>query len=61
LLIIVSIIVVNTIVVLEDSHSNYAITLLALNTTAAIASSLGIIAVYRHGLHLLTSVALMLI
>lgn len=51
MLIIVSIIAVNTIVVLEDSHSKYAITLLALNITAAIASSLGIITVYRHGLH----------
>ncbi len=51
MLIVVSIIVVNSIVVFSDPQNKYTITIIALNTTAAIASILGIIAVYRHGLH----------
>jgi hypothetical protein len=53
--IIVSILITNSIIIIfsSDSHHNnkHSITLLILNITAAIASSLGIIAVYRHGIY----------
>lgn len=49
--IILSTIIANSIIILSDSHNKRSSALLILNITAAIASSLGIIAVYRHGLH----------
>src|SRR5207244_6846595 len=49
--IIVAVIVANSIILFSDSHNKPSSTFLILNITAAIASSLGIIVVYRHGLH----------
>jgi hypothetical protein len=49
--IIISAIIANSIIILSDSLNKRSSTILILNITAAIASSLGMIAVYRHGLH----------
>ena len=53
LAIIASATVANSIIIIfsSDAHNKHSITLLILNITAAIASSLGIIAVYRHGVY----------
>lgn len=43
--------VLNSIILsIPDEHDKHSIAIIALNVTAAIASSLGIIAVYRHGI-----------
>ena len=49
LTIIISIIIANSIIIVSDSHYKQATALWTMNITAAIASSLGIIAVFRHG------------
>src|SRR5918994_7730490 len=51
LAIIVSAIFANSITILSDQYDRPSTSLWILNITAAIASSLGIIAIYRHGLH----------
>jgi hypothetical protein len=51
LAIIVSAIFANSIIIFSDRDNRQSNSLWILNITAAIASSLGIIAVYRHGLH----------
>ncbi|HZB74312.1 MAG TPA: hypothetical protein VE378_06165 [Nitrososphaeraceae archaeon] len=51
LAIIVSAIFANSITILSDQDNRPSTSLWILNITAAIASSLGIIAIYRHGLH----------
>jgi hypothetical protein len=48
LALVVSSILANSIIIFSDSYSKRSTTLLTLNVTAAFASSLGIIAVYRH-------------
>jgi hypothetical protein len=48
---IASTIIANSIILLSDSHDRYSTALWTLNIIAAIASSLGIIAIYRHGLY----------
>src|SRR5919205_637331 len=50
LAIIISITVANSIIIFSDSHNKRSSTLVILNTTAAIASGFGIIAICRHGL-----------
>jgi hypothetical protein len=49
LAIIVSVVIANYIIITSDQHNRHATALWAMNITAAIASSLGIVAVYRHG------------
>src|SRR5919199_1926690 len=49
LAIIVSVVFANYIIITSDQHNRHATALWAMNITAAIASSLGIVAVYRHG------------
>ena len=49
LTIIISIIIANSIIIVSDPHYKQATALWTMNITAAIASSLGIIAVFRHG------------
>lgn len=51
LAIIISSVIANSIIIFSDPHNKRSSTLIILNITAAIASCLGIIAVYRHGLH----------
>ena len=51
LAIISSIVVANSIIIFSDSHNKAPLTFLLLNTTAAIASSFGIIVVCIHGVH----------
>lgn len=51
LAIIISSVIANSIIIFSDPHNKRSSTLVILNITAAIASGLGIIAVYRHGLH----------
>lgn len=46
-----AIIVADSIIIFSDLHNKPSSTFLVLNITAATASSLGIIAVYRHGFH----------
>lgn len=41
----------NAIIIFSDSHIKHYLSLLTLNITAAIASILGIIAIYRYGFH----------
>ena len=50
LAIIISITVANSIIIFSDSHNKRSSTLVILNTTAAVASGFGIIAICRHGL-----------
>jgi hypothetical protein len=47
--ILVSIVIANYIIITSDPHNRHATALWAMNITAAMASSLGIVAVYRHG------------
>ncbi|MFL6507112.1 MAG: hypothetical protein ACJ704_04155, partial [Nitrososphaeraceae archaeon] len=49
LAIIISIIIANSIIIISDPHHRLATALWTMDITAATASSLGIIAVYRHG------------
>jgi hypothetical protein len=49
LAIVLSIIIANSIIITSDPNSRQVTTLWAMNITAATASSLGIIAVFRHG------------
>jgi hypothetical protein len=49
--IIVSAIIANSLIIFSDAHNKHLTSLLLLNITGAIASSLAIIAVYRHGVH----------
>ncbi|MFB5599681.1 MAG: hypothetical protein ACE5SW_05570 [Nitrososphaeraceae archaeon] len=49
--IIISTIISNSIVLFSDSHIKHFVSLLVLNITAAIASILGIITIYRHGIY----------
>jgi hypothetical protein len=49
LAIIISIIIANSIIIISDPHYRLATALWTMNITAATASSLGIVAVYRHG------------
>ena len=51
LAIIISVAIANSIIIFSNSHNKRSSTLVILNITAAIASSLGIIAICRHGLH----------
>jgi hypothetical protein len=51
LVLIISSILANSIIIFSDSFNKHSSTLLVLNITAAFASSLGVIAVYRHGFH----------
>jgi hypothetical protein len=51
LALVVSSILANSIIIFSDSYSKRSSTLLVLNATAAFASSLGIIVVYRHRFH----------
>ena len=46
----VSIIIANYIIIISDPHHRLATALWTINITAATASSLGIVAVYRHGI-----------
>jgi len=48
--VIVSILIIGLIIILSESHDRYPIILWALNICGALASILGIVAVYRHGL-----------
>jgi hypothetical protein len=48
--IIISTIIANSIIIISDPHHRLATALWTMNITAAIASGLGIIAVYRHGI-----------
>jgi hypothetical protein len=47
----VSAIIANSLIIFSDEHKKHSTSLLVLNTTGAIASSLAIIAVLRHGVH----------
>jgi hypothetical protein len=47
--IIISVTIANSIIIISDPHHKHATALWIMNVTAAAASSLGIIAVYRHG------------
>ena len=47
--IIISVTIANSIIIISDPHHRHATALWIMNITAAAASSLGIIAVYRHG------------
>ena len=47
--IIISVTIANSIIIVSDPHHRHATALWIMNITAAAASSLGIIAVYRHG------------
>ena len=49
--IVVSAIIANTVIILSDVHEKHSSSLWVLNITGAIASSLAIIAVWRHGVH----------
>ncbi|HJT48832.1 MAG TPA: hypothetical protein VJ729_11680 [Nitrososphaeraceae archaeon] len=49
LAIMISVVIANYIIITSDPHNIHATALWAMNITAAIASSLGIVAVYRHG------------
>jgi hypothetical protein len=49
--IVVSAIIANTVIILSDVHERHSSSLWVLNITGAIASSLAIIAVWRHGIH----------
>jgi hypothetical protein len=49
LAIIISIIIANSMIIISDPHYRLATALWTMNITAATASSLGIVAVYRHG------------
>ena len=49
LAIMISIVIANYIIITSHPHNSHATALWAMNITAAIASSLGIVAVYRHG------------
>jgi hypothetical protein len=51
LVIIISTIIANSIIIISDPHRRLATALWTMNVSAAIASSLGIIAVYRYGAH----------
>jgi len=51
LAIIISVVVANSIIIFSSSHNKQSSTFVILNITAAIASSLGIIAICRYGLH----------
>ena len=51
MVIIASIIIANSIIIISDSHYRLPIALWIMNTTAAVASSLGIITIYQHGVH----------
>ena len=48
---ILSAIISNSVIVFSDQHKKHSTAIWILNITAAIASSLAIIAVYRHGVH----------
>jgi hypothetical protein len=48
---IVSAIFANSVIIFSDTHKKHSTSLWTLNITAAIASSLGIIALYRYGAH----------
>ena len=48
---IVSAIIANSLIILSDEYKRHSISLWILNTTGAIASTLAIIAVWRHGVH----------
>jgi hypothetical protein len=45
----ISVVIANYIIITSDQHNRDATALWTMNVTAAIASSLGIVAVYRHG------------
>jgi hypothetical protein len=47
--IIISVTIANSIIIISDPHHIHSTALWIMNITAAVASSLGIIAVYRHG------------
>jgi hypothetical protein len=47
--ILISVIIANSIIIISDPHHRHATALWTMNITAAAASSLGIIAVYGHG------------
>src|SRR5919107_2261588 len=49
--IVISAIIANAVIILSDVHEKHSSSLWALNITGAIASSLAIIAVWRHGVH----------
>jgi len=49
--IIISTIIANSVILLSDAHKRHATSLWVLNITGATASSLAIIAVWRHGVH----------
>ncbi|HZE78510.1 MAG TPA: hypothetical protein VE089_08180 [Nitrososphaeraceae archaeon] len=51
LAIIISIIIANSIIIFSDPHYRLPTALWTMNITAAVASSLGIIAIYRHGVY----------
>ena len=51
ILIIISIIIANSIIIFSDPHYRLPTALWTMNITAAVASSLGIIAIYRHGVY----------
>ena len=48
---ILSAIISNSVIVFSDQHKKHSTAIWILNITAAVASSLAIIAVYRHGVH----------
>ena len=48
---ILSAIIANSVIVFSDPHKKHSTAIWILNITAAVASSLAIIAVYRHGVH----------
>ena len=48
---IIAIIIANVIVIFSEGHSKHSVSLWTLNITAAIASILVIIAIYRYGIH----------
>ena len=47
--IIISVTIANSIIIISDPHHRHSTALWIMNITAAAASSLGIIAMYRHG------------
>jgi hypothetical protein len=51
LVLVASAIIANSVIIFSDTHKRHSTALWMLNITAAIASSLGIIAVCRHGFH----------
>lgn len=51
LAIIISIIIANSIIIFSDPHYRLPTALWTMNITATVASSLGIIAIYRHGVY----------